>query len=171
MERLLRKGDLVLLEKGMEILGMIPKNAYFSSSYTHFSKECTEAAIVIGRVYRQKGIDEYKLIETVFNKISSTIPVSINQVGDFVKSLNLDYSPKEFDSSVFEGVYIVDQTRLRGGDSIEQDDPDYYKDKRYLPDGWRVYCHKQDNPEIKVSFYQTGCFHGLIPGIHPMNDE
>ena len=163
MERLLRKGDLIRLESGMEIWAKIPQNAYFSNR--QFSDKVSEEAIVIGRVYRQKGKDEKEIIETIFEKISNIVPVSISQVEDFVKSLKLDYSQKEFDSSVFEGVYIVDQTRLNGGYSIEQDDPDYYADRRYLPDGWRVYCHKLDNPEIKVNFYQTGRFHGLIPGI------
>lgn len=168
MERLLRKGDLVRLERGMEVWAKVPQNSYFSNR--QFSTMFSEQAIVIGRVYCQKGKDEAEIVDLVFNQISHIIPVSIEQVGDFVKSLKLDYSPKEFDSSVFEGIYMVDQTRLRGGDSVEQDDPDYYQGRDHLPEGWRVYCHKVDNPEIKVSFYQTGRFHGLIPGIQPINE-
>lgn len=169
MERLLRKGDLVRLERGMEVWAKVPQNAYFSNR--QFSTMFSEQAIVIGRVYCQKGKDEAEIVDLVFNQISHIIPVSIEQVGDFVKSLKLDYSPKEFDSSVFEGVYMVEQTRLRGGDSVEQDDPDYYQGRDHLPEGWRVYCHKVDNPEITVNFYQTGHFHGSIPGILPINGE
>ena len=169
MERLLRKGDLVRLERGMEIWAKVPQNAYFSNR--QFSTMVSEQAIVIGRVYRQKGKSEAELVDLVFNQISHIIPVSIEQVKALVQSLHLDYSEKRFDSSIFCGVYMVDQTRLSGGDSVEQDDPDYYQGRNHLPEGWRVYCHKVDNPDITVNFFQTGRFHGVIPGIHPMNDE
>lgn len=71
MERLLRKGDLIRLERGMEILAKVPQNAYFSNR--QFSTMVSEQAIVIGRVYRQKGKDETQLVEMVFDKISKFI--------------------------------------------------------------------------------------------------
>ena len=71
IERLLRKGDLIRLEKGMEIWAKVPQNAYFSNR--QFSTMVSEQAIVIGRVYRQKGKDETQLVEMVFDKISKFI--------------------------------------------------------------------------------------------------
>jgi hypothetical protein len=60
--------------------------------------------------------------------------------------------------SSFAGKYLVYKTAYDGGGKGFGLNDDY-------PNGHHVYCEKLDNPEIKVDFYQTGCFHSIIRDI------
>ena len=57
------------------------------------------------------------------------------------------------------GRYIVTHAETGGGGKAI-DGP--------FPDGHHVFCIKADNPEIKVDFYQTGCFTAMLPNIRPV---
>ena len=55
------------------------------------------------------------------------------------------------------GEYLVYETKMDGGN-------DPYSHDHY-PDGHRVYCHKVGCENIKLDFYQSGCFTAMIlPG-------
>ena len=88
------------------------------------------------------------------------------QVSDFVNSLNLDFTPEEFDTSIFAGEYCVYQTCSDGGGVCGSlNGVDSY------PNGWHVYCVTVGNPQMIVDFYQTGCFSAMIPDIKPIRRE
>ena len=57
------------------------------------------------------------------------------------------------------GRYAVCRTATDGGGtgSTMSGASDHY------PDGHHVYCERFDDPEVKVDFYQTGCFTAMIP--------
>jgi len=61
--------------------------------------------------------------------------------------------------SFLVGRYIVVKTTMDGGSNQSLD---------YYPDGHHVHCVKVDNANIKISFYQTGCFNGIIKDIKPI---
>lgn len=63
---------------------------------------------------------------------------------------------EEFDYLI--GTYIVIKTCMDGG-GTGMGANDIY------PNGHHVYCVKADNEDIKVDFYQSGCFNGLIENI------
>ena len=80
-------------------------------------------------------------------------------VENFVDSLELNFSPEEFDSSVFAGVYRVYYGGWKSGFST-------------VPyTGWLVCCEKVDNPEIRVRFYQSVGFAATILDIKPIGHE
>lgn len=161
---LLQKGDIIRLEKGMRIYADIPESCYFENM--PFSDKICHTDITIGNVYhRQTEVSKKELVSSVFNKIKYLIPVTEEQVSGFVESLNLDFSKKFFDSSVFEGKYEVTRAEWNGGGSQPAmcgRVPDTY------PDGWHVYCKKVDDPNVRVDFYQSGCFTAMIEDIAPI---
>lgn len=162
--QLLQKGDIIRLEKGMEVYAEIPKNVYFCNR--PFSTETTEQAIEIGRIYRSDEVSKDSLISDIMKSINSHIPVTKEQVTALVDSLNLDFSAKEFDTSIYAGEYVVDWAISNGGGSqacssgIET-----------YPNGWHVFCTKKEDTSIHVHFYQTGCFTAMIEDIHPINSN
>ncbi len=161
---LLQKGDIIRLEKGMRIYADIPESCYFENM--PFSDKICHTDITIGNVYhRQTEVSKKELVSSVFNKIKYLIPVTEEQVSGFVESLNLDFSKKSFDTSVFEGEYEVTRAERNGGGSqlaMCGRGLDTY------PDGWHVYCQKVNDPDVKVDFYQTGCFTAMIEDITPI---
>lgn len=160
--RLLQKGDIIRLEKGMSVYANVPDNMLFSSR--PFSTTETKSLVEIGRVYRKMETSKPKIIAEIVAAINKVVEVSEQQVEDFVNSLNFDYSAKEFDTSIYEGEYVVDYVDSNGGGKAIS----LFSVIEY-PDGWHVYCYKKDNPSIKVDFYQTGFFTAMIPDIEPIN--
>lgn len=59
------------------------------------------------------------------------------------------------------GRYVVIKTSEEGG-GTRHGPHDVY------PDGHRVYCVKADDENVKIDFYQTGCFTAMIPDIEPI---
>lgn len=63
--------------------------------------------------------------------------------------------------SELAGLYAVIETAYDGGTSGRWPSPDPY------PDGYHVMCQKLDS-DIRVDFYQTGCFTAMIECIEPI---
>lgn len=81
-----------------------------------------------------------------------------NRKGVFDK---LSYGTVELKDPNFEylrGKYIVTYAGLSGG-GTGHGPHDVY------PDGWCINAQKADNPNIKISFYQSGCFNCKNEGI------
>ena len=166
----LQKGDIIQLESGMTVYAYFP--AKFRFSNTPFSNKPTHGDICIGRVLHKNVPKKSKLIEDLSKKISNALKIDIDvdltKVEAFVDSLNLDFSPEEFDTSVFEGEYRVYHVESNGG-GIDAHTSSLVP--QHYPDGWHVYCEKVDNPEIRVDFYQDGCFTAVISDIKPIRNE
>ena len=166
--KLLQRGDIINLEKGMTVYAEIPEKFYFYKSQLS-SKSC-KVNVDIGRTYIKKAISEEELFQEISKNIKflkvfgiDTIPPDLTSSfsKDLIKKLNLNLSEETFDSSVFAGKYIVDYVYSDGGGSTP--------DGGY-PNGHHVFCHKIDDPSISVDFYQTGCFTAMIKDITPIND-
>lgn len=155
---LLQRHDVIRLEKGMKVYAEVPAK-YFSDP---FNNENRRHEVVIGNVYRRTVPPLDDIISTIHGRIKTTIPVTVEDVEKFVEGLNLDMTEDSFDSSIFEGEFEVDCAVSDGGGSTH--------DGGY-PNGWHVFCRKKDNPEIKVDFYQSGCFTAMIPEIKPINSQ
>lgn len=164
MTVLLQKGDIIRLEKGMRIYADIPESCYFENSW--FSDKIFHGDITIGEVYhRQTEVSKKEVVSSVFKNINYLIPITEEQVSSFVESLNLDFRKKFFDTSFFEGVYEVTRTEYNGGGSQPAM---CVRGLDTYPDGWHVYCRKVDAPDVKVDFYQSGCFTAMIEDITPI---
>lgn len=59
------------------------------------------------------------------------------------------------------GKYIVYKTTFDGGGTGHGINDVY-------PDGHHVFCMKADDENIKVDFYQSGCFTAMIENIEPV---
>jgi len=57
------------------------------------------------------------------------------------------------------GLFVVVKTSMSGG-GMNFDGP--------YPNGHRVYCEKINDKDIKVDFYQSGCFIVMIEDIEPI---
>lgn len=70
----------------------------------------------------------------------------------------------EGDLSYLAGRYVVYKTNCDGG-GTGMGRHDVY------PDGHHVFCRKLDAPDIKVDFYQSGCFTAMVTDVKPIKDE
>lgn len=169
--RLLQKGDIIRLEKGMKVYAKIPEmfccsNKMFCCSNRNFSTEIVETVIEIGQRYCREHQSKEQLINRLMECINSVICVTENQIANFVKSLNLDFEKKELDTSIYAGEYVVDWVTKNGGETqLCMSGSESYQD------GWHVYCTKTEEPSVHVHFYQTGCFTATIPDIQPINSN
>lgn len=161
-KRLLQRGDVIRLVRGMKVYAKMPDKFRYQNA--PFSDEITKSDIVIGKIYRREEVSKDSVIEEVGDRLEHVVPATYEQVKDFVESLGLDYEAQEFDASIYEGEYMVDYVSCDGGGI--QGTPSGYET---YPNGWHVFCTKKDNPSIQVDFYQTGCFTAVIPDITPIN--
>ena len=147
---LLQRGDIVRLEKGMQIIANIPENVF--NEEKPFSSKEKSTMIEIGKIYHSKPFTQYEIKEMVQNYLRENFGVeaSDSQVHSLLDTLNFDYSVKEFDTSIFEGEYVVYKTGLN------------HPTKMLI---WPVSCSKLDNPDTKVFFYQYGISKACIPDI------
>ena len=157
--QLLHKGDIIHLEKGMNVYASIP--GMFIRNQP-FDDEPHMTAIMIGQqLTRAKVPAKAKLARDIFDRIKSVLPViTLKHVEDFVDTLSLNCDPATFDTSIFVGEYTVVKTVSDSG-GTGHGPSDYY------PNGWHVYCEKADG--TTVNFYQTGCFTTMLPDIKPIN--
>jgi len=161
---LLQKGDIIRLEKGMKVYAVLP--AIFQ--YYRITSPSTvgmRTDIKIGTVYHRDAVSKDNLVSQLVESIDRVIEVTEKQVSAFVDSLNPDLSAKDFDTSIYAGEYIVDRVFCNGGGTQSCMSGGFES----WPDGWHVFCTKQDDPSIKVDFYQTGSFTAMIPDITPIN--
>jgi len=151
MKKFLEVGDIIQLENGMTVYAAIPEK--FLSRETPFSEERSEVAIEIGKVYRKSVPDKERIVEQLWVDIRKNLlgaDVKREAVSSFVDSLGLNFSPEEFNSSGFAGVYRVYMITYNG---------------------WLVYCEKIDNPEIHVHFYQYAGPLAMMPDIKPIGHK
>lgn len=69
------------------------------------------------------------------------------------------------------GKYIVYKTSYNGGNTIRTHGdfrPIATGNHDTYPDGHHVYCIKADDRDVKVDFYQSGCFTAMIEDIKPI---
>jgi len=158
---LLRKGDIIRLEKEMRVCTAIAEK-FLRCCNAPFSDKKIEVVINIGEVrhkllpYNKENLS-MRITEKIKEVISSNL-VTKEKVSNFINSLGLDFSPEEFDTSVYAGEYRVYKTRL-----IKQD---------FGPDIWQVYCKKISPPLLYVHFCQTGISsYPTICDIKPIRHE
>lgn len=153
-EFLLQKGDIVRLEKGMSVYTFIPEK-FSRCSCSPFSNKRISMPIEIGEILSKHFLfDKDEFREMITEKIQSLIKsdtVTDEAVANFIESLNLDFSHEEFDTSIFAGEYIVCNVTFGGNGSDKSDFRDF---QTYS--GWKIYCEKIDNPDIRVYFFRTG---------------
>ena len=96
------------------------------------------------------------------HRIYADVPehfIYANKKGSFLLS-NTDITV-EGDFKYFQGKYIVIKTNFEGGGTGHGANDVY-------PNGHRVYCVKIDSEDVKISFYQSGCFTAMIENIKPV---
>jgi len=59
------------------------------------------------------------------------------------------------------GAYVVDKTAMVGGGTGHGPHDTY-------PDGWEVTALLLKDQEKEISFFQSGCFNGMLPDIEPI---
>ena len=144
---LVKNGDVILIKKGMKVFAPIPLNMI---EKTHpFQDKVVLGLVEIGKIYHSNPYS----INTICSMIKNFVYEEFNADADyevvdaFVSELPIDYEEKIFDSSIYEGEYIVTNA--------------HYLEKRIIP--YHVTCSKRDNPKICISFYQnTPMFSGNI---------
>lgn len=77
----------------------------------------------------------------VFNKLATTAI----KIGEPIGGM---------DTSFLESKYVVVKTAMEGGGIAMEKD--------VYPDGHHVFCESISCPELKVNFYQSGCFTAMI---------
>lgn len=149
---LLQEGDFIQFKKGIQVMAFIPKK--YVCDYASRG-ELTEVPITIGEIFEKKSTGVDKVLETFVNfvKTSTILKDSIKKkIVDCMDSLGLDFYSDKLDTSIYAGNYRVYQALYDGEECAA------FFGSSYGPDGWHVYCEKVDNPDIKIHFYQTGCF-------------
>ena len=154
--KLLHPGDIIRLETGMSIIASIPENV--CNMDKPFSYKEKKSIVEIGKIYRSKPFTQYEIKGMVQNYLKENFGVeaSDSQVHSLLDVLNFDYSVKEFDTSIFEGEYIVYKSGLE------------YPTKAFV---WPVYCRKLDDSSIDVYFYQSSINKPYIPDIKAIKHD
>lgn len=152
---LLQVNDIFRLKEGMKVLAFVPEKFVFVNA--PFSEKLHEHAIFVGKSLRKRIPNKDEMIIEIQNLLGSHMHLELSdeQIENFIESLNLNFNAEEFDTSVFLGEYRVYKAEWNGG-------------KHDGPDGWHVYCHKVDDPNVAIHFYQTGYFTAINPDIKPI---
>lgn len=103
---------------------------------------------------------ELKKGMTVYTEIPETFAYS-NRKGSF-KLTTTDVEIGKGFENWLEGEYIVVETNIGDGGTGHGRHDTY-------PDGYRVFCEKTNNRDIKCNFYQSGCFTAMIKDIKAIN--
>ena len=150
-EEFLKIGDVIRMDKGMEIGAAIPKRFCISS----FSDELYTTRFRIGTVLHGKMPDKNVLIGRTTQLLRTLLDEKVDEskVSAFLDTLSLDFTQDGFDTTVFEGVYQV----------VEQ----FWVESNCVS----VWCQKLDDPEVRVFFYQKKTVAGVQPDIKPVEVE
>ena len=154
-QALLKKGDIIKLEKGMRVYTTIPTK--FLNPAVPLSTEYTHSDISIGDILHRKLVPKNYLEEKI-KRLFENEGISLKndiKIPELVNSLNINTSAEIFDTSYLEGEYIVKNTREDGGNYQH-------------PHGHHVFCRKL-NSGVDVDFYQTGSFTAMIENITPIS--
>jgi hypothetical protein len=166
----LHKGDVFQLKKGMRVYADIPER--FAYGNRQLSMKQTETDIVIGWVMKASplppltGIAD-RIIDAASWDDGMTLPKSdVLALLEKVRETRLEGLPKQFDTSIYIGEYVVTDARMEGG-GTGMGPGDVY------PDGWRIIARKLNNEEydpkgLRISFYQSGCFSAMLTNIKPV---
>ena len=166
MKNLLKEGDVIVLEKGMKVYGLIPEMFIYSNRKT--SDELVNHDIVVGQVY-ENDTEIEKSIVGVVNNVHAAFEhegfkIELSKVSTFVRGNIPQPTPQRYALST--GKFVVVKTSFEGGSHGTRDD---------YPDGHRVYCKRlrfdgKYEPEGEaVNFYQSGCFSAMIEEIEPVS--
>lgn len=158
--KLLKEGDVIVLEPGMIVKGLIPKMFAFADSIE--SQLCLHD-IEIGKNYTNKKFYNADFI----TQQSKKIVMDCGKAGFLLdESLIKTFLEENLRTSevlnfcIHEGKFLVVKTALEGGS----------KGHDAYPDGHHVFVkrlkeNKYDPNGIELSFYQTGCFCNLIKNV------
>lgn len=150
MKEWLQRGDIIFLDKGMMIRTRIPKKIYEPDSF--FSKEYVSAIIEIGKVYKSPPIDKLYFIKKLQKHFCELELEDIEMLADIMyKKCTKSYKIEELDTSKYIGNYIV----TSAGNKDKEDSV------------YNVVCFKQDDPSIRVEFFQEDLLYykNCIPNI------
>lgn len=166
-DKLLEKGDVITLKKGMKVYTKIPEMFVYSNRLT--SEKLTSHIVTIGITYTNKTN-----ISDSLKKVANGIVERFNWEGfdisfedalcfvgntlGFKKDFKI---PESKPFKITEGDFVVIDT------SFESHGLNY-------PGGYRVFCKKLkdgkfDKNGLEVNFYQTGSFTAMITDIKPIN--
>ena len=153
---LLQENDIFRLEEGMKVYAFVPEKFVFVNA--PFSEKLQEHAICIGHPLSKRIPNKDEIIVEILRLLGTHMHLALSheQIENFIESLDLNFDAEEFDTSVFLGEYRVYKAEWNGG-------------KHDGPDGWHVYCHKVDDPNVAIHFYQTGYFTVTNPNIQPLS--
>lgn len=153
---LLQENDIFRLEEGMKVYAFVPEKFVFVNA--PFSEKLHEHAICIGSPLTKRVPDKDELISGIQKQLGTHmhLHLSSEQIERFIESLNLNFGSEEFDTSVFLGEYRVYTAAWNGGTHDGAD-------------AWHVYCHKVNNPNVVIHFYQTGDSTATNPNIQPIS--
>jgi hypothetical protein len=145
--KLLQSGDLVRLEKGMNVNTSVPR--MFVNPSIPFSTELAKTSIVIGEpLYRSEPCKK-DIADSIKKALSYFgLTTTDDQTMAIVDNLNIDLSPIIYDTSIYEGEYTVIRAI-----SEELGSGVYLHEK--LPNCIHIYCSKKDDPSIVVDFFQS----------------
>lgn len=110
MKRLLRRGDIFEVTKGMQVLAGVPKKFCFSSSLN--SKKMYKDSFEVGKKYviSMKNKETYlAMLEDKISEIlaSHEIDMDNEDIKNFISKLQLNMEKEEFDTSIYIGKYVV----------------------------------------------------------------
>lgn len=164
MKKLLEKGDVFNLTKGMYAYAQIPERYAYSNA--SLSYEIVTKDIRIGDALQVTAQKKETELQSVARKIHRDAPfISMDEAYDFLKK-SYQAKGKTLDNETFDdteliGEYVVIHTENAGGGvqpSMIGSAPDIY------PDGHNVQAKKLaangsfDPDGAEITFYQTGAF-------------
>lgn len=161
---MLKVGDVIKLENGMKVYGLIPKKFVIVNRL--FSDELTKHDIVIGKEYHNT-VDVSENVKNIVEQVMEAFEnegafVSEDEVTNFVDKI-VGY-PKQETFVLNPGNFVVTETKSDGG-GYGMGVHDVY------PDGWHVTCKRLaedgsfDKNGEEIDFYQNGSFSAVIENV------
>lgn len=152
MKNILVVGDVIKIEKGMEIKAKIPKKFIYENK--RFSNELDEHKIIVGETYTNECDNNEILNKTVEDIIHTFdfrtgLKVNKEEIEKFVKSI-IKQDDDVLNTNDYMGEYLVIESKLAGGG--------YVRPNEYIPDEPFVVCKqlidgKYDKNSKEISFY------------------
>ena len=102
---MLERGNIILIEKGMQIYAGIPNK--FINPLTPFSTSTCSHKIKVGNIYKQGSFTKDALIAEFKKRNKDFFDLEDSKISEIIdKNPNL-LTPQELDTSFFEGEYVV----------------------------------------------------------------
>lgn len=138
--KLIEVGDIILIEKGMKVRADIQEK--FVNPRSPYSSKVVHATIEIGKVYENKPFSREEVARKMQKILFEQFGVGISEntaISLIVNYLNINYQIQKFDTSIYEGEYVVKSAG-------------YYTSK-LIRGPFPVQCYKKDDPSMLVDFY------------------